>query len=243
MTRADPLDHLMSEGDPAGSIPERLTARIIANVPKLPQVGPEPVARIGADPADAPMVQRAVALPRFAPRRRFFVPLGLAAITAAAASLAAVFLSSAQGWQGPAMMPAADNAPAVAAQVASPGAGTPSVAGVFPVPELAASGPGRVAAGLAIRPAATPVLAQGAVLPTAVPTAPVEASSAPVPELAIHGDDAPIQQLGPAEAAAIERRADRRAAREAPAEPPAAPVAMGLRGGPAVQTGAVPEPR
>jgi hypothetical protein len=242
---ADPMDRLLTQGDPAVPMPDGLAARIKAAVPLMPQMGPEPVARIGGDAA-APATPAVAAggsavVTPLVRRRRYLVPLGLGALTAVAASLAAVFLSSAQGWQAPAMAPTADNGTVIAVQAPEPAAPDgPGQPAALPVRQLAAGKAASSAAAPAIRPGATPVLAQ-ATAPAVV--LPADPASVPAQELAIHGDDAPIQQLNPAEAAAIERRADRRAAREAAAEPAGAPVAMGLRGGAVVQAGATPAPR
>jgi hypothetical protein len=227
MTAADPLETFLRQADPAAPMPEGLAARIIAAVPQLPQAGVEPVSRIGAAPlADHVANDTAPEPLAVAPRRRYLVPLGLGVLATAAASLAAVFLSSAQGWQGPALAPQAGSAPAVAVEARPAPAPAAARPAALPAPELAKGG--ESGAGTpAIRPAVTPVLAQSSAAPVVLPADP---SPAPQ-ELAIHGDDAPIQQLSPAEAAAIERRAEQRAARETRSQPGTAPVAMGLRAG------------
>lgn len=243
MTGRDPLDDLLAAGDPASAVPRDLAARIISAVPLLPQQEAEPIVRIGDLPLQDEVPMPAAALAGRRPRR-WLVPLGLGGVMAMAASLAAIFLSSAQGWQGLALSPADDapaNAPVVAIDQPLPAPVGSSVPVTLPVPELAATAPRRDAGKPAIRPAAPPVLTQ-----VAAPTAPA-AAPAPVAslaaELAIHADDSPLPQLSPSEAAAIERRAERRAAREAAEAPPgsAAPATgMGLRAGPIVQTSTPP---
>ncbi|MBC2667440.1 hypothetical protein H7F51_18130 [Novosphingobium flavum] len=243
------LDRLL--GAHRVAVPEGLAARIIAAVPQLPQLPAEPDI---PPPAEVPIaVEAAVtagaasvtALHAQAPLnsgaarwRRFAVPVGLGGLAAAAASLAAVFLVSAQGWQAPGAAETAAPAVAVADPVATAPLAAPELAAA-PAPVLPAD------AHLTARrtPAATPVLALGKVdaVPVAIdPGAPPPApSSSAAPELASNSlnpeaAEPPIPQLSPAEAAEVERRATRREAREARREtaplPGVSPVpAMGLR--------------
>lgn len=206
---------------PPVSVPEGLAGRIIATVSQLSQFpaeqeAPEPVADVAA-PALTP------------PWRRYAVPVGLGGLTAIAASLAAVFLASAQGWQAPgAGVP--EGVPTVA--VAPAPAAAPSLAAV--VPEPAPALPVAVPFPARRTPAVTPVVALGkAEESAAAGDAPaLPASAAVLAENAANPEasEPPIPQLSPAEAAEVERRAARRAARdEGPLPGATAAPSLGFR--------------
>lgn len=212
---------------PVPPMPEGLAARIAATVPHLPQLSagpePEPVPAVLAPP-----------VPRW---RRYAVPVGLGGLAAVAASLAAVFLVSAQGWQAPGAAVSESAPPVVAA------------AGDAPAPEASpavvpgAALPADVHLPARRTPAATPVLALGkagdgaASAAATLAPAPAESAAAALAANALNPEagEPPIPQLTPAEAAAIEHRAARRAAREDAPLPGAAGAvpALGLRAIPA----------
>lgn len=217
----------------APPMPDGLAARIIATVPGLPQLPPE----------EDDVAPAAVPSPAPARWRRYVVPVGLGGLAAAAASLAAVFLSGAQGWQAPAMGAPDSAGPAVAAAAPSP---APSLAAL---PNPAASVPAPAHLPTRQTPAATPVLAIAKT--PAAPASPATTASdrpaesgAPVLAAGVGNPEAaepPISQISPAEAAEIERRNARRAAREESPVPGASPApALGIR---ATPVSTRPDPR
>jgi len=156
------------------------------------------------------------AAPAARPRlRRYAVPLGLGALAAVAATLAAMFLASAQGWQGPALAPQ-DGAPTVAADAPLP---APAAMSSAARPRLAAARERRAPP---LRPAATPVIAQAAVL--AVPALAVSESASASVSVAHAAEAAgpPVEQPGPADVRRLAREADSASA-------PSAPGVMGYR--------------
>lgn len=219
------LDRLL-DAHVLAPIPEGLAARIIATVPGLPQIPVE----ADNDRVEIATVPSADARPG-SRWRRYAVPVGLGGLAAAAASLAAVFLASAQGWQAPAASaPEAAPALAAAAPAALPSGAPPALAEAPALPADARLPARRT-------PAATPVLALGkAGGEVAAPGVPAPVASAPAMatlasnSLNPEASEPPIQQLSPTEAAEIERRAARRAAREEAPLPGGMPApALGLR--------------
>lgn len=172
--------------------------------------------------------------------RRYAVPAGLGAVVAVAGSVAAVLISGAQGWQAPALAPTGGGAVAIPAASPEP---VEVEAGMIPVAQAPAvlegpAGKGRLAANgsparprrLALRPAATPVMAPAG-LPLATVTGAASPSEPGAPAgLPEEAGEPQMAQMSQAEADAIERRNLRRAAREGMMGGGPARTGMGLRG-------------